>query len=201
MAPTAQFNPANITAAILAGGQGRRLGGRDKGLELLVGKPLIEHVITALRPQAQNIVICINRNNAQYATFAVICTDGATGFLGPLAGIATALATCDTEWLLTAPVDCPQPPADLARRLHAAAHGARTHVAVAHDGARRQPLFALYQRQLVDTATEALARDLPVWRWQDECGAVEADFSDVPNAFFNLNTAEDFQSWESSHAL
>lgn len=200
MATTAQFDPTDITAAILAGGQGRRLGGRDKGLELLVGRPLVEHVIESLRPQAHNLLICINRNNEQYATFAVICTDVATGFLGPLAGIASALMACNTEWLLTAPVDCPQPPLDLARRLHAAALGARARVAVAHDGEHRQPLFALYRRGLANNATEALARDFPVWRWQDECGVVEVDLSDQQNAFLNLNTAEDFRNWESNHA-
>ncbi len=197
---TTQFDSANITAAILAGGQGRRLGSCDKGLELLAGRPLVTHAIAALRPQVQKLLICINRNNAQYATFAVICTDGAAGFLGPLAGIAAALAVCDTKWLLTAPVDCPQPPADLARRLHTVAHDAQAHVAVAHDGERRQPLFALYRRELANSATEAFAHDLPVWRWQDECGAVETDFSDQPKAFLNLNTVEDFRYWESTHA-
>jgi molybdopterin-guanine dinucleotide biosynthesis protein A len=189
------FNPSDITAAILAGGEGRRLGGRDKGLELLAGKPLVEQVIASLRPQAHKLLICINRNNAQYAAFAVICTDGAATFRGPLAGIAAALAACDTGWVLTVPVDCPQPPADLAQRLHAAAIAAHARAAVAHDGERRQPLFALYRRELADAAAQALARDLPVWRWQNECEVVEADFSDVRHGFLNLNTTEDFQRW------
>jgi molybdenum cofactor guanylyltransferase len=189
------FSRVGITAAILAGGEGSRLGGRDKGLMPLAGKPLVAHAVAALWSQAGNLLICINRNNAQYATFAVICTDRAAGFHGPLAGIAAALAVCETPWLLTTPVDCPQPPIDLARRLHAA--GAR--VAVAHDGARRQPLFALYRRDLAASAASALAHDLPVWRWQDEVGAVEVDFSGTPQAFLNLNTDEDFRRWEQCH--
>jgi molybdenum cofactor guanylyltransferase len=192
MIPVTQFNPANITAAILAGGEGRRLGGRDKGLELLAGRPLIEYVVAALRPQAQNLCICINRNNAQYATFAVICPDRAGVFHGPLAGIATALAACETPWLLTVPVDCPRPPQDLAQRLLTTG----AHAAVAHDGTRRQPLFALYRRDLAADAESALQRDLPVWRWQDAMGVVEVDFSGTPQAFLNLNTAEDFRHWE-----
>jgi molybdopterin-guanine dinucleotide biosynthesis protein A len=195
MIPARHLNSADITAAILAGGEGRRLGGRDKGLEPLAGKPLIEYVIATLRPQARNLCICINRNNAQYATFAMVCPDRAGGFHGPLAGISAALAACETAWLLTVPVDCPRPPPDLAQRLLAT--GARA--AVAHDGRHRQPLFALYHRDLAADAESSLQRDLPVWRWQDEVGAVEVDFSGMPQAFLNLNTVEDFRHWEEHH--
>jgi molybdenum cofactor guanylyltransferase len=196
MAIPAQFDCGQITAAILAGGEGKRLGGRDKGLEPLTGKPLIARVTEALQLQAGNLLICINRNNAQYATFGVICTDGASPFRGPLAGIASAAAASTAPWLLTVPVDCPSPPRDLARRL--CETGAR--VAVAHDGQRRQPLFALYARDALSGADSALGRDLPVWRWQDELGAVEVDFSDTPQSFINLNSADEFRRWEAAHA-
>lgn len=199
MSPTTQFDPVNITAAILAGGAGIRLGGRDKGLQPLAGSPLLAHVIAAVRSQVGKVLICINRNNDQYATFGVICTDGAAGFRGPLAGIAAALRLCDTAWLLSVPVDCPQPPEDLARRLHAAACSAQARVAVTHDGKRRQPLFALYRRELADAAMAALAAGLPVWRWQDQCGVIEVEFSGSADAFWNLNTPEDFYRWESMH--
>jgi molybdenum cofactor guanylyltransferase len=196
MATPAQFDSAQITAAILAGGEGKRLGCRDKGLEPLAGRPLIAHVTDALRQQAGNLLICINRNNAQYATFGVVCTDGASAFRGPLAGIASAGAASTTPWLLTVPVDCPCPLRNLARRLRET--GAR--VAVAHDGQRRQPLFALYARDALANADSALGRDLPVWRWQDELGAVEVDFSDTRQSFVNLNSAEEFRRWEAAHA-
>jgi molybdenum cofactor guanylyltransferase len=189
------FNSAAVTAAILAGGEGRRLGGRDKGLEPLCEKSLIEHVIATLQRQAGKILLCINRNADRYAAFAPVCSDRTTGFHGPLAGIATALVACDTAWLLTVPVDCPQPPSDLARRLHAA----DASIAVAHDGQRRQPLFALYRRELAAAAEVALTQNPPVWRWQDEMHAIEVDFSDAPQAFINLNTQEDFRDWEQGH--
>ena len=190
------FDPAAITVAILAGGEGTRIGGRDKGLELLAGKPLIAHVVAALGPQAGGLLISANRNPEHYARFARVCADAATGFAGPLAGIAAALAACDTPWLLTLPVDCPRPPADLARRLHQALGAARA--AVAHDGAQKQPLFALYRRELAGDAREALALDTPVWRWHDRLGAVEVDFSDARDGFVNLNTEDEFRRWEES---
>jgi molybdenum cofactor guanylyltransferase len=193
------FDPAQVTAAILAGGAGSRLGGRDKGLEPLAGRPLIAHVLAALQGQADRIVLCINRNAARYAQFGPTLSDAADGFHGPLAGIAAALAVCATPWLLTLPVDCPQPPHDLALRLHAAAGVHRA--AAAHDGERAQPLFALYRRELAASASAALAQDAPVWRWQSDIGAVPADFSDQPQAFDNLNTRDDFHHWETrSHA-
>ncbi len=191
-----RYDSADVTGAILAGGEGRRLGGRDKGLVPLAGQPLISHVCASLEGQVGKILVCANRNLAQYAAFATPCSDRKPGFHGPLAGIDSALADCTTPWLLTVPVDCPQPPADLARRLYFAASAADTRAAVAHDGSRRQPLFAVYRCELAASAGLALAGDWPVWRWQDECGAVEVDFSDVPLAFLNLNTDQDFSRWE-----
>jgi molybdenum cofactor guanylyltransferase len=190
------FEPATITAAILAGGEGTRIGGRDKGLELLAGEPLIAHVVAALAGQAGASLICANRNPERYSEFARVCADATAGFRGPLAGIAAALAACDTEWLLTLPVDCPRPPTDLARRLYAAVGSARA--AVAQDGEQRQPLFALYRRELAGDAREALALDMPVWRWHDRLGAVEVDFSDARDGFVNLNTDDEFRRWEAT---
>jgi len=189
------FDPTEITAAILAGGAGTRLGRRDKGLELLAGKPLVAHVVDALRGQTGSLLNCANRNPERYAEFAPVCADAAPGFRGPLAGILTALTACSTQWLLTVPVDCPRPPADLARRLWSAIGAASA--AVADVDARREPLFALYRRELADSAQAALQRDLPVWRWQDEIGAVVVDFSDAGAGFVNLNTPEDFRLWKS----
>jgi molybdenum cofactor guanylyltransferase len=199
MAPATPFDPVDTTAAILAGGAGTRLGGRDKGLAVLAGKPLVAHVVESLKGQSHQVLICINRNAGQYAAFATICTDRIGGFHGPLAGIDAALAVCATTWLLTVPVDCPQPPPDLAQRLLDAARTADASVAVAHDGIRRQPLFALYRRELSADAGLALSNDLAVWRWQDLSGAVEVSFADVPQAFLNLNVEDDFRNWEARH--
>jgi molybdopterin-guanine dinucleotide biosynthesis protein A len=189
-----------FTAAILAGGEGRRVGGSDKGLLILHGKPLIERVAGALRPQVGAILICANRHADEYARFGSVIADAVSGFHGPLAGIASALAQSPSTWLLTVPVDAPDPPRDLAQRLHAAAIAARADAAVAHDGAYRQPLFALYRRHLAPRAAAALADDLPVYRWQDMIGAVEVDFSAQAPSFANLNTLDEIRDWERNHA-
>jgi len=190
------FDPASVTVAVLAGGAGSRLGGRDKGLELLGGKPLVAHVVDALSGQAESILVCINRNDAAYSPHGVLVRDTESGFRGPLAGIAAALQANSSEWLLTVPVDCPRPPADLAARLHAALQGRPEGAAVVHDGTRREPLFALYRRGQAPSAVAALQRDLAVWRWQDEIGVVEVAFADAADRFGNLNTAGEFRAWE-----
>ena len=184
---------ASTTVAILAGGASTRMGGVDKGLQILHGRPLVDHVTDVMRPQCATLVICANRNLGDYERHAPVLTDDVPGFKGPLAGIATALRQCTTEWLLTVSVDTPKPPSDLATRLSASA-GDRD-LAVADDGERRQPLFALYRRTLARSARDALDRDLAVWRWQDDERAVIVDFSDTAASFRNLNTLADFATW------
>jgi len=196
MPAPAAYDIADVTAAILAGGEGARVGGRDKGLLPLAGENLVARVSSAMRAQADALLICANRHEETYAAFGTVVGDALPGYRGPLAGIAAALATCTTSWLLTVPVDCPNPPADLAARLLAAATAAGTDLAVEHDGERAQPLFAIYRRELAESCSDALVRDLPVWRWQREAGAAIADFSDRAKRFVNLNTPEEFSAWE-----
>lgn len=188
------FDPADITLAVLAGGEGRRVGGVDKGLLDFMGKPLIAHVLHALRAQVGTVLICANRNAERYARHAPVVADVRPGFRGPLAGIATALAVCGTPWLLTVPVDCPHPPRDLALRLHAALTTASA--AVAAQTQTREPVFAMYARHLAASAAAALECKSGVWRWQDEIGAVEVDFSDAATAFANMNAPQDFPDWQ-----
>jgi len=190
----------DIAVAILAGGEGRRVGGGDKGLLPLAGKSLIERVVGVLKPQVGSILICANRHADEYARFGKVLADAGQGFHGPLAGIANALAHNAADWLLTVPVDAPSPPRDLAGRLHAAVTAERADAAVAHDGVRRQPLFALYRSGLAQAAAQALEDDLPVYRWQDGIGTLEVDFSDQAQCFANLNTLEEFREWETRHA-
>lgn len=190
------LDPTSITAAILAGGAGSRLGGRDKGLEPLAGKPLVAHVLDAMRGQAGTQLICANRNAEVYAQFAQVLPDATSGFHGPLAGISAALAACKTDWLLTVPVDCPRPPLDLAARLRIHVGDARAAVARVD---RAEPLFALYRRELAAVAVEALARNAAVWRWQEDIGAIAVDFADRRGHFVNLNTIVDFRAWERAH--
>jgi molybdopterin-guanine dinucleotide biosynthesis protein A len=196
MSPRTAFAATEITLAILAGGQGVRVGGQDKGLMLLGDRPLIAHVCAALRAQAGRVLICANRNAAAYARHGTVVADASAAHGGPLAGIAAALGVCETPWLLTVPVDSPAPPADLAPRLHAGATAVAASAAVGVHAGRREPLFALYRCDLAAAAQAALARDSAVWRWQNECAATAVDFPDRAADFANLNTPEDFRRWE-----
>jgi len=193
------FSRSEVTAAILAGGQGTRVDGQDKGLLLLGGKPLVARVAERLLAQAGTTLICANRNDDRYAAYGRVVSDLSPGFRGPLAGIAAALAACRTDWLLTAPVDCPCPPQDLVARLRQAAVAAAAAAAVVHSGKRREPLFAIYHATACASVSSALQRDLAVWRWQDELGAVEVAFSDHAEDFRNLNTMDELKLWERDH--
>lgn len=196
-----------LTVAILAGGEGSRLDGRDKGLEPLGGRPLIEWVIEYCAnhvPRARDgsssagdveRVIVANRNADAYACYAPVCADLAAGFHGPLAGIASALDRATAPIVMTLPVDSPQPPHDLAARLVDAIERTHANAVVAHDGERRQPLFALYRRTLAADAAAAAHEGRGVWEWQDAIGAREVDFADRRRQFHNLNTPGDFASY------
>jgi molybdenum cofactor guanylyltransferase len=188
-------NPS-LTVAILAGGAASRLGGRDKGLEIVDGKPLIERARAYCeRAIARDVdfLIIANRHLDEYARYGRVRADAVAGFQGPLAGVASALEGAAAERVLTLPVDCPSPPDDLAARLIAALGDAKA--VVAHDGERRQPLFALYRRDLAASAAAAAASGHGVWEWQDSIGAVEVDFADRRQQFHNLNTPEEFAAY------
>lgn len=199
---------SRILGVILAGGEGRRVGGQDKGLLPLNGKPVVEHVLSILRPQCDELLIVANRNRDRYARYATVTGDEVPNHAGPLAGIAAALAMVEREskqfedcgWLLTVPVDCPGLPPDLFARLHAALQAAPdTSCAFARDAHRLQPLFALYalafRDKLLASAREALNVHASPLRWHMELDALAVDFSDRAEAFRNLNTMEDFREY------
>ena len=130
-----------------------------------------------------------SRSVAREKRHARVRADAIPGFRGPLAGVASALDDAAAPLVLTLPVDCPKPPWDLAPRLLDAAETTQARAVVAHDGERRQPLFALYRRDL------AAAAGLGVRAWQDTIGAVEVDFADRRQQFHNLNTPDDFSAY------
>ena len=189
---------SDITGVILAGGRGRRLGGADKGLVPLLGRPLIEHVMVALRPQVGRLVISANRNRETYAAYGVpVIADGIGDYHGPLAGILSALRAADTPFVLCAPCDTPAPPADLAERLIAALVRAPAQLAVATCGARMQPVFALVQRVLAQPLQDYLVGGgREVGEWMRRQHAALADFSDAAGAFVNINTPQELQAAE-----
>jgi len=184
-----------LQAHILAGGRASRVEGADKGLLVLHGKPLVEHVMARLRPQVTHICISANRHLEQYQCYGwPVITDSQEGFLGPLAGIHSALLTCQRDWLLTVPVDCPFLPADLVVRLSQAVTASQRPVAVVHDGMALQPTFCLIHQSLTDNLQEYLhqgGRKTAEWLRQHKPAL--ADYADNPEAFININSPADFE--------
>lgn len=182
-----------ITAVILAGGRARRMGGKDKGLIQLDGRPMVAHVMAALRPQVGELMINANRNLDRYAEFGYrVITDAVGDFSGPLAGVASALQSSRTRYILTVPCDSPLMPDDLVARLYSTLRSRDAEIAVAHDGERMQPVFSLLPRNLADSLLGFLAEgERRIDRWFTYHKTVTADFSDKADTFLNVNTDEE----------
>lgn len=191
---------ADITGVILAGGRGTRMGGVDKGLVKLDGKPLIEHVLQRLQPQVPHIIISANRNLDAYARygFELISDEAESIDAGPLAGILSGLIHATTEYIVTVPCDAPRLPQDLVARLLMQLQRDRSHACMAHDGRRAQPMFALLHTSLQEDARRALrAGEYKVGLWLKNWRSSSADFSDCAERFINLNTAENIAEFKS----
>lgn len=118
----------DITGVILAGGEGRRVSGKDKGLLVYKGISLIKRQIDWLSPQVASLLISANRNIENYQKYGhPVLLDqsnevnnssyGETEFNGPLSGILKALQSCSTEWLFAQPVDVPNLPINLLDKI------------------------------------------------------------------------------------
>lgn len=187
-----------ISGLVLAGGLARRMGGIDKGLVVLAGKPMIEHVLAGLAPQVGRVLINANRNLEQYGGYGYeVVSDTLEGYLGPLAGALSALEVIDTEFLLTVPCDSPLVAPDLAGRMYAALRLGQADLAVAHDGRRQQPVFLLLKRGLAADLEAYLASgERKIDRWFARHRVAEADLSDRPDSFINVNEPEEKQRLE-----
>lgn len=192
-------DPDQVTAAILAGGAASRLGGLDKGLHPLRGRPLVEWVVEALRRESDGpLLIVANRNLSRYARFAATVPDTVPGHAGPVAGVCAALSASLTPWVFTVPVDCVRPPAGLLQTLVAASRKNCAKAVVAHDRRRRQPLFALYPKDLLASCSAGLDQAMGVSRWQDSIGIIEVVLDNPEEDWINLNSAEEFAACEES---
>lgn len=196
---TMGYPKSEVTGAVLAGGRGQRMGGVDKGLlELTPGRPLIDWVVTAIHPQVSRLLISANRNADRYRQWTPdVIGDDMPGFPGPLAGVASCLHACETPLMLTAPCDCPMLAPDLAVRLHASLRRAGAQAAVAHDGDRLQPAFALVSKSLEPKLRAYLAQGFRrLDGWLDPNLTVIVDFSDQRDSFTNVNTPDELTELE-----
>jgi molybdenum cofactor guanylyltransferase len=188
-----EYPRTDITGVILAGGRASRMGGIDKGLIEINGRPMIAYVLTVLGSQVGDIVINANRSLGRYGAYGYrVVSDELSDFQGPLAGIATAMAQISTPYLLTAPCDSPLLPQDLGPRLWTALARDEAQIAVAHDGARMQPVFSLLRRELLASLREFLGQDeRKIDRWYARHKVALADFRDCPDTFLNINTPQE----------
>ncbi len=180
-----------ITGGILAGGQGSRMGGIDKGWADYEGTPLIEVVLQRLKPQVDTLIINANRSLNQYEALGYpLAQDQTKGYQGPLAGVATLMATAKTPYLLIVPCDGPLFPLNLAHRLRAALEAESTTIAIAADAERYQPTYALLPIRLGDELDAFMAdggRKIMAWYRQYPLSTVRFD---QRNAFMNINSLD-----------
>lgn len=188
-----------LGAVILAGGLARRMDGRDKGLIELAGKPMLKWALENVKPQAHKVVINANRNHEQYAAIAAdVIADSHEGHLGPLAGLSAAIAWLKTDYVFMCPCDSPFLPPNMVERLYRAMEEADAGIAVARDAERQQPVFLLVNRRSESSLNAFLdSGERKIDRWFDKEKLVEADFSDYPDAFRNINTEEERLAVES----
>ncbi|MDX1654333.1 MAG: molybdenum cofactor guanylyltransferase MobA [Candidatus Competibacteraceae bacterium] len=182
-----------ITAVVLAGGRATRMGGQDKGLITLAGRPLVHHALAALAPQVGQVLINANRNRERYQALGYpVVADSVGDYDGPLAGMLAALETMAGDWLLTAPCDSPLIPPDYAERMWTARALADAELVVARDQRRQQPVFLLLSRNLDHSLRDyLLAGERKIDRWFARHRLGEADFSDQAGMFRNINTPEE----------
>ena len=185
-----------ITGLVLAGGQGRRMGGVDKGLVEFDGRPMVAHAIERLAPQVATIVVNANQNAARYAAFGYpVVADAIAGFAGPLAGLHAGLAFATTTHVVTVPCDSPFLPADLAARLAAAQVAADADLAVARTGDQPHPVFALVDRRVLPHLAAFLeGGGRKIDAWYATLAVAEVAFDDEADAFRNINTRDELAS-------
>jgi len=191
-------DPATVTAVVLAGGEARRMGGRDKGLLELRERTLAAYALDAVKPVAGTVLISANRNLGPYIALGyLVISDRTGGYRGPLAGLLSAMEHTATADLLVVPCDCPLLDAAVLRRILAALGDENVDIAVAHDGQRLQPVVMALRTDLSESVEAFLdkgERQIKLWlkrhRW------VAVDCSDRAEAFENANTPEDLARLE-----
>lgn len=188
----------SITGVILAGGQGRRMGGADKGLVEFLDKPLVSHVIQRLLPQVDEILISANREMETYAALGhPVMADSIENFAGPLAGLHMGLTEARHPYVLTVPCDTPLLPMSLVDRLMRGLANCDADVAVAKTGLQPHPVFCLCRKTLLPHLEEYLQGGGRKFEdWYSTLDVAEILFNDAPQAFININTREELRCLE-----
>jgi len=196
--------PISATGVILAGGLSRRMGGGDKGLLVIGGRPMLAHIVDRFRPQVGAMVINANGDPVRFEGFALpVVADTVEGFAGPLAGVLagmrwSAAHAPSATHIATVSTDAPLLPADLVARLAAAIAGQASAIALARSDGNLHPVIGLWPVALADDLEAALSEGVrKVLRWTDRHGTVPVDFALMQHdgrqidPFFNANTPDE----------
>lgn len=194
-----------VAGVLLAGGQSRRMGGGDKCLRRLAGRPILAHVIERVAPQVQALVLNANGDASRFDAFGLpVVPDSVGGFAGPLAGVLSGMEWVranrpDIRWLASIPTDAPFLPRDLVMRLYAAIEQQEADLACARSGGRSHPVAGLWPVRLVDDLRFAMAvegvRKVDVWTGRFRLAEVEFAVGPV-DPFFNANRPDDLEAAE-----
>jgi molybdopterin-guanine dinucleotide biosynthesis protein A len=199
------MSEAPVCGIILAGGLARRMGGGDKPLKEIAGKPILAHVIARLRPQCAQLVLNANGDPARFAAFGLtVIADDVPDFAGPLAGILAGLEWVaanvrDCECAVTVAADTPFIPRDLVQRLQAARMGEACEIAVAASGGRTHPVIALWPIALRSELRRALVNEgeRKIDRFTARYEIAEVSWPNEPyDPFFNVNEIGDVAAAE-----
>jgi len=182
-------------AAIIAGGQSRRMGGGNKGIKPLQEKMMITHVVERITPQSSAIVINANDAPEEYRALDYpLIADSITGHLGPLAGVLTILETFEDELVMILPCDTPLIPLDLVERMQTKLLQSDSDLCTIEADGNLHPIFMLLKRTLAPSIREFLeAGERRVGFWLKQQNYCVADFGDQAHAFSNINTPEEFE--------
>lgn len=189
----------HTSIVILAGGQGRRMGGVEKGLLEFRRHPLIEHVLQRLKSQSDHILINANRNREDYAAYGYpVLEDAFPEGAGPLAGLLSAMQYSHSrEYILCVPCDAPFIPLDLLERMYDALQQQDCEACSVHDGERLQAAFLLVRKSMASSLFDFLqGGDRKVGLWFSQLKHCTVDYSGQAEAFCNLNRPEDLQQWQ-----
>jgi molybdenum cofactor guanylyltransferase len=191
---------AGIVGVMLAGGLARRMGGGDKPLRRIAGRPLLDHVIERLRPQVSGLVLNANGDPDRFSAYGLpVVADSIPDYAGPLAGVLAGLDWAaahrpDCKLVASAATDAPFLPADLVARLAEALRQEGADLACAASGGQAHPVIGLWPVRLREELRHALVdegiRKVDVWTVRYRLATVA--FSDRPfDPFFNANRPED----------
>ena len=193
--PLPESHHARCHGLILAGGEGRRVGGQDKGWLQWQGQALVTHALERLLPQVDAVSISANRNFSRYAALGhPVLGDLRSGYCGPLAGMEAALFATRGELLLCVPCDVPGFPLDLRQRLQSAL-GRNDDAAVVSLHGQLQPVFVLLQTRTRTSLSAYLdGGGRKVGEWLRTLSLQVVDFGDAAEAFENRNHPENLDA-------